>query len=191
MNQTLFKPRRFGTRIGVAAVTLAVVAVACGGTSGGGDSLQTAGATASTVASDHADLRARGQVFALFDGTPATLGTFAGSPIVLNFWASWCPSCVAEMSAAFRPVQEQFGDRVVFLGMNIQDDRSDALDLLEETGVQWISAEDTDGSLYVELGGIAMPFTVFVSSEGEVLDTHNGPLTESQLRDRIADVFGV
>lgn len=191
MNQTLFKPRRVGTRIGVAAVTLAVVAVGCGGGSGSGDSPQTAGATPSTVVADHGDSLAPEQAFVLFDGTQATLGTFGGSPIVLNFWASWCPSCVAEMSAAFRPVQEQVGDRVVFLGMNIQDDRPDALDLLEETGVQWISAEDADGSLYVELGGIAMPFTVFISSEGKVLDTHNGPLTESQLRDRIADVLGV
>lgn len=191
MNQTLVKPRGSGTRIGFAAVALAMVTVACGGGSGGGDSLGTAGAAVPTAVPGHGDAVAAAQAFALFDGTPATLATFGGSPLVLNFWASWCPSCVAEMSAAFRPVQEQVGDRVVFLGMNIQDDRSDALELLAETDVQWISAEDADGSLYLELGGIAMPFTVFISPEGEVLDTHNGPLTESQLRDRIADVLGV
>ena len=59
--------------------------------------------------------------FLLFDGTEATFADYRGRPLVVNFWASWCPSCVAEMSAAFRPVQEQLGDRVAFLGMNTQD----------------------------------------------------------------------
>ncbi len=95
------------------------------------------------------------------------------------------------MSAAFRPVEEQLGEQVVFLGMNIQDQRELALDLLQETGVQWINAEDPDGALYTELGGLGMPFTVLIDTGGGVVDTHNGPLTESQLRDKLAQHFGL
>ena len=121
-----------------------------------------------------------------FDGSPAvTLDDFLGKPLVVNFWAAWCPSCVAEMSSAFRPVQEQLGDSVTFLGINIQDDRAKAIRLLEETGVRWISLENQDGSLWSELGGLAMPFTVFIAANGEIVDKHNGPLSESLLRDRI------
>lgn len=128
--------------------------------------------------------------FTTFDGTSVTLADYGGKPVVVNFWASWCPSCVAEMSAAFRPVQADLGEEVTFIGMNIQDDRALAERLLEETGVAWISAEDPDGDLYLELGGIAMPFTVYVSADGRILDKHNGPLTESQLRQQIAEILG-
>ena len=86
------------------------------------------------------------------DGTTTTLNDYVGKPLVVNFWASWCPSCVAEMSAAFKPVQERLGDTVTFVGVNIQDSRDKAVELLGETGVQWISVENEDGSLWVDLG---------------------------------------
>lgn len=128
--------------------------------------------------------------FIAFDGTPLSIADFAGSPVVVNFWASWCPSCVAEMSSAFRPVAADLGGDVTFVGMNLQDDRREALDMLERTGVEWVDAEDPDGDLYRSLGGLGMPFTVFVGAGGAVLDRHNGPLTERQLRDRIEELFG-
>ena len=167
-------------RLALLASAFALVIVACSGaTDGDRSGISPGGDPAPTTA------------FTLFDGTSTSLASFSGQPVVLNFWASWCPSCVAEMSAAFRPVQGEIGDRVTFVGMNIQDDRALALELLDDTGVRWISAEDPDGDLYVELGGISMPFTVFISSDGEILDKHNGPLNESQLRDRISEVLGV
>ncbi|MFQ5948770.1 MAG: TlpA family protein disulfide reductase [Acidimicrobiia bacterium] len=132
---------------------------------------------------------APGLSFEMFDGSTATLADYQGRPLVVNFWASWCPSCVAEMSAAFRPVQQRLGDEVAFLGMNIQDRRGPALELVEETGVLFDLAEDPDGELYVELGGLGMPFTVFISEDGEVLEKHNGPLTEGQLEDMISEVL--
>jgi len=94
------------------------------------------------------------------------------------------------MSAAFRPVQLDIGDEITFIGMNIQDERQLANELLEETGVEWISAEDQTGELYLDLGGIAMPFTVFIDAAGGIVEKHNGPLTEGQLRDKIQAAFG-
>ena len=131
------------------------------------------------------EARAPSTAFSFFDGREASFDHYAGQPLVVNFWASWCPSCVAEMSAAFKPVQEQRGAEVAFLGLNIQDDRARALALVEETGVLFDLAEDPAGDLYAELGGIGMPFTVFISPAGEVVHKHNGPVTEGQLADLI------
>jgi hypothetical protein len=93
------------------------------------------------------------------------------------------------MAAAFKPAQERVGDDVAFLGLNIQDDRADALRLIEETGVLFDLGDDPLGDLYLEFGGIGMPFTVFIDADGRVVEQHNGPLTESQLLDMIEETF--
>jgi len=176
-------------RLAAAVAAAALFASACASASGSGTA-DTAAPGATTAVNEPAGDPAPATPFVTFDGVAATLATYAGKPIVVNFWASWCPSCVAEMSATFRPVQQDVGADVTFLGMNISDERDLAVELLEETGVQWISAEDPDGELYVELGGIAMPFTVFIDADGSVVKKQNGPLTEGQLRDIIAAEFG-
>ena len=164
-------------RFALVVLGLGLLAAACGG-SGSND--------APSAALDPPKLPAI--ALQTFDGgPPVTLDSFLGKPLVVNFWAAWCPSCVAEMSAAFAPVQEQLGDSVTFVGVNIQDDRERAIRLLEETGVEWISVENQDGSLWSELGGLAMPFTVFIAPDGEIVDSHNGPLSEQLLLDRIEE----
>ncbi len=169
--------------IGLSVATAAVVAVfALSGNSG-----ETPAPTAGATSEEPGGPIVPNMEFAFFDGSTGTLADYRGKPLVINFWASWCPPCVAEMSAAFLPVQERRGDEVAFVGFNIQDDRGRALALAEETGVLFDLAEDRRGDLYTELGGLGMPFTVFVSPEGEVLHKHNGPLTEGQLDDLIEE----
>ena len=125
--------------------------------------------------------------FFRFDGTETTFADYRGTPLVVNFWASWCPSCVAEMSAAIRPAQDRFGDQVAFIGVNLQDDRDAALELIEETGVQFDLVEDADGTLYTQFDAIGMPFTALIAADGSIVDTHNGPLSEDQLVGKITE----
>jgi thiol-disulfide isomerase/thioredoxin len=173
------------TSLGLA---LALVAAACSGSDGDAGTVPIDEAPATTVVID--EYRAAPLTeFAMFDGSSATFADYLGRPLVVNFWASWCPSCVAEMAAAFKPAQERVGDDVAFLGLNIQDDRADALRLIEETGVLFDLGDDPLGDLYLEFGGIGMPFTVFIDADGRVVEQHNGPLTESQLLDMIEETF--
>ena len=169
---------------------LALIAAACGGTGSSSNTATSQVPPGSTTSAPPVGEPAPDNTFTTFAGETVTLASYQGKPVVLNFWASWCPSCVAEMSAAFKPVEEDLGDEITFLGVNIQDDRTLAESLLAQTGVEWVSAEDPAGDLYVELGGIAMPFTVYITSDGRVVEKHNGPLTEGQLREQIAEVFG-
>lgn len=164
------------TRLLMLTAGVTLVATACAGAAG-----EATSDSPDAVAADPAPTTP----FLLFDDSPATLADYQGRPLVLNFWASWCPSCVAEMSAAFKPAQEQLGEEVAFLGMNIQDERDRALRLVEETGVLFELAEDPLGQLYLDLGGIGMPFTVFIDPEGNIVEEHNGPLTKDQLIDMI------
>jgi len=147
-------------------------------------------APSSDVATSAPQVAAPTTEFVYFDGDSGSFADYAGTPLVVNFWASWCPSCVAEMAAAFRPVQEQVGTDVAFLGLNLQDERDAALRMVDETGVLFDLAEDPQGDLYVELGGIGMPFTVFIDENGNIVEAHNGPLNEQQLMDMINKAFG-
>jgi thiol-disulfide isomerase/thioredoxin len=131
-----------------------------------------------------------GSSFALFDGTPASFSDFSG-PIVVNFWASWCPACVAELPD-FESVSQSLGDRVTFIGMNVlPDDRAAAEALIAQTGVTYQLAEDDGGALFAEFGGLAMPTTVFIDADGDVVDVHSGTIFEDDLRERISELFGV
>ena len=127
--------------------------------------------------------------FALFDGSSSDFTDYVGRPLVVNFWASWCPSCIAELSEAFVPVQERFGDDVAWLGVNLQDERAEALELVAETGVRFDLAEDPDGELYRAFGGFSMPYTAFISADGVIVEEHNGALSQSQLEEMILELF--
>lgn len=116
-----------------------------------------------------------------FDGTSEQLSELRGEPVILNFWASWCPACISEMPG-FAEVHQRLGDRVKFIGMNMQEVDLDAANrLVEETGVKYQLAHDPNGAIYSAFGGIAMPTTVFIAADGSVARVHGGTLTAGDL----------
>lgn len=125
-----------------------------------------------------------------FDDVPLSLSEYVGTPVILNFWASWCPFCIAEMPD-FERVHKDAGESVAFLGVNLQDDPSSATRLAGETGVTYRLARDPQGVVYQAFGGIAMPTTVFIDAEGLVREVVTGQMSQSQLRTKIAEHFSV
>jgi thiol-disulfide isomerase/thioredoxin len=125
-----------------------------------------------------------------FDGADVTLAQFVGTPIVLNFWSSWCPFCIAEMPD-FETVSQAAGDRVEFIGVNLQDDQGLANQLREETGITYRVTRDPRGVVYDAFGGIGMPTTVFIDADGRVREVITGQMSEAQLRGKIVEHFSV
>ena len=80
--------------------------------------------------------------FERFDGTEATFADYLGTPLVVNFFASWCAPCVREMPDLRRPSTSEMGDQVAFLGMNNQDRAADGEAIAEKTGVTYDLAHD-------------------------------------------------
>jgi cytochrome c biogenesis protein CcmG, thiol:disulfide interchange protein DsbE len=114
------------------------------------------------------------------------LADLDGEPLVVNFWASWCPPCVAEMPD-FERVHQQVQGEVRFVGLNTQDNRADADRLVEQTGVTYDLALDPDGALFSDFEVVAMPSTFLVDEHGAIVHRHSGLLTETALRELIAE----
>lgn len=171
--------RRTRYLVGSLAVAIAAGAATLLATTGGGGDDRDA-------TTDDADVLAA--EFELLDGGTADFADYRGTPLVVNFFASWCPPCLAEMPD-FEAVHQDFAGEVAFVGLNMQDSAENGRSLVEQTGVTYDVGRDPDGILFQALGGIAMPTTVFVDADGQVVDVHSGALTAGALRDRVTELL--
>ena len=104
-----------------------------------------------------------------------------GTPVLVNVWATWCPTCMAEHSELVR-IGAETGIRIV--GVNYKDDRAKALGWLERYGNPYAFViEDRDGSLGVELGVYGAPETFLLDAEGTVVYKHVGDINPRVWRD--------
>ena len=119
--------------------------------------------------------------YALFDGGEASVADYAGTPMVVNFFASWCVPCVREMPE-FEEVHQAIGDEVAFLGIDVQDSVTRGQELVEDTGVTYDVGRDPDGSMLTAFGGVAMPTTALVDADGTIVHLMSGGTTADELR---------
>lgn len=127
--------------------------------------------------------------FEMFDGSTRSLSDFHGDrPLIVNFWASWCPPCVAEMPD-IEQVHQQLAGQVNFLGINTQDGEEEARRLVGETGVTYPLAWDRQGEIFEAFGVFGMPSTFFISSDGRVVGRNTGLLTQEALEEKIDELL--
>lgn len=127
--------------------------------------------------------------FQYLDGPASTIESFRGQPLVINFFGSWCAPCRAEMPE-FEAVHQRVADDVGFLGLAVQDTREDARALVDATAVTYPVGMDT-ANLAADLATMAMPTTVFVDRDGQVVATELGQISGDQLLERIEALFGI
>lgn len=124
----------------------------------------------------------------MFDGSTRTFDHYAGTPLVANFWGSWCPPCVVEMPILEESFQK-YSPQVAFIGIDTQDSRDNALETIELTGVTYEMADDRDASLFEAFGVFAMPTTFFLDEEGRIVRRHSGAIASSQLEEAIEQLI--
>lgn len=117
-----------------------------------------------------------------------SLAEYRGRPVVLNFFASWCVPCRREMPG-FERVHRRLGTQVAFLGIDHQDQREAALQLLRETGVSYPAGYDPAGKVALNYGLFGMPTTIFISPQGQVLERRTGEIGESELEAMIRELL--
>lgn len=117
------------------------------------------------------------------DGTGTRrLADWHGTPVVVNLFASWCPSCLVEMPV-FERASRDYAGRVVIVGVDSQDSRSAGLSLARQLGITYPLLADTQNAdLYARLQGQGMPVTAFIRRDGTVQRIYNGELNVTLLR---------
>ncbi|MFW2382057.1 MAG: TlpA family protein disulfide reductase [Acidimicrobiales bacterium] len=155
------RPRR--SRLGVVLVSLLFVVTAC------------------TNGSDESSKLPQDSEFFTPDGSSATLADFTGTPVVLNFFASWCGPCKAELPE-FEEVSREVSGEVLFLGVNTDFDEDAWLQLVADTGVTYPTVFQPSNELFKASEALGMPTTVFIAADGTVQHTFSGALNKATLR---------
>jgi cytochrome c biogenesis protein CcmG, thiol:disulfide interchange protein DsbE len=117
------------------------------------------------------------------------LGQLEGTPVVVNFWGSWCPPCREEMPRLVA-AHHEFGDRVQFLGVDIIDSRTEARAFMEEFEMTFPSVFDVPDSIKTSLGQFGQPVTVFFRSDGTFSFAYTGPILEDDLHRHLEAIAG-
>ena len=123
------------------------------------------------------------------DGTPVKLSDFRGKPVVLNFWASWCPPCKAEMPD-FQKEFEAQGDIVQFLIVNLTDGTQETVAkahlYITNQAYTFPVFYDTSMEAASAYGIQSIPTTFFIDAEGYVVAQITGMASREVLQKGIA-----
>ncbi|HEY2597826.1 MAG TPA: TlpA family protein disulfide reductase [Candidatus Dormibacteraeota bacterium] len=123
--------------------------------------------------------RAPGFTLTTTDGIKVSLADLAGEPLVINFWASYCPPCKAEMPLLQRRVAASSKVRLVLI--NEGDSAQSALAFLNANGIQLRSLLDSNLAVGRAYGVVPLPTTVFVRADGSIAGRQIGELDDRVL----------
>jgi DsbE subfamily thiol:disulfide oxidoreductase len=124
-------------------------------------------------------------------GALVSVASLRGKVVLLNFWASWCGPCRKEMPI-LEQINHQYGKRgVVVVGVNVEPDRSAALDWLKETPVSFPVLSDTDSHVSAAYHVEGMPNTVILDRKGNVRYVHRSYVagTEDEYLDQVRQLI--
>ncbi len=128
--------------------------------------------------------------FTVYDasGKAVRLSDFKGQPVVLNFWASWCPPCKSEMPH-FDKVYADVGQDVVFLMVDLVDGQRETQakgqQYVKEQGFSFPVYFDTKQSAANAYGITSIPTTILIDAAGNAVTGFQGAIDENTLREAI------
>lgn len=114
------------------------------------------------------------------NGQSVSLSSFRGKPVLLNFWATWCPPCRKEMPE-LQEFHRRYGDQVVLVGVNWGEGTSTVKRFLDQLGVSYPNLIDERGTAFVLYRLTGIPESYFIDPEGYLRGAWIGPLTAEEI----------
>ena len=123
-------------------------------------------------------------------GESVSLEEFRGQPVILNFWASWCGPCRAEMPALEQVAMRYADEGLVVLLVNQGETETTISDFLAEMGLALPVLLDRELNATRLYRVQALPTTFFIDREGRIQDlTIGGPMTDAYLSSRVLSLI--
>lgn len=113
-------------------------------------------------------------------GSQIALSDYAGRPVIINFFASWCGPCQKETPLIARFYRSHHG-QVVIIGIDANDQAGAALKFLRAQGVRYPVAFDPSASVTVSYGIMALPQTLFLNARHQIVRHIRGAVTLAEL----------
>jgi len=126
------------------------------------------------------------------DGRQVTLKSFRGSPVLLNFWATWCPYCRRER-AHLKSLHEAYKDRgLVIISVSIDRSKAPSDQFMKRHPAPYITLHDTGGAVSSVYDVAGLPTTYLIGRDGVIKKKLAGfiPWSESRARDIIDEFIG-
>ena len=123
------------------------------------------------------------------NGESVAFSEFVGRPILVNFWATWCPPCLEEMPL-IQAYADRFGEELVVLAINAGEDEADVRAFVEQNQLELIVMLDPSGKAGQYFKVYGLPTTLFFDQKGDLVTTHIGVLNAA-LIDRYLSEIGL
>jgi cytochrome c biogenesis protein CcmG/thiol:disulfide interchange protein DsbE len=114
--------------------------------------------------------------------------TLRGKPVVVNYWATWCIPCRAEMPR-IAAIARAYAATVHFLGVDVEDDTASAEKFARERNVGYPMISDPHGEIRRDQKILGLPVTQFYRADGALAFVNNGEIDSTGLTKRIGDLL--
>jgi DsbE subfamily thiol:disulfide oxidoreductase len=127
-----------------------------------------------------ADIGEPAPEFTLTDlnGKMVSLREYKGRYVILNFWATWCPSCVSEMPFLQEIYNKEKDKGITVIGIDYNEDQEKVKKFLSKYGITFTILMDNNLKVSKDYGVVGLPVTFLIDSEGRIKKKFRGELTE-------------
>jgi peroxiredoxin len=123
------------------------------------------------------------------DDEQISLSQFDGRPVMLNFWATWCPPCRKEMPLLQDAYEEHQGDGLIILTIAVSDKAKNVLDFSDQHDLTFPLLIDTKDRVAVQYKVLGIPTSYFIDSDGVIASVQVGDLTAPALDRHLEEIL--
>ena len=124
------------------------------------------------------------------DYEPMSLNELRGKPVVLNFWATWCPPCVDEMPY-LQEIHEEYSDKgLILLAINIGESPTTVENFLQNNNLALPVLLDVGGVVAQQYSILRVPTTFFIDGDGVIQEKRIGPfINAAQIEEQLSKIM--
>ena len=153
------------------------------GLPGGGDAVLLRGTSRATTLT--AGMPAADFTLATLDGGTASLQDYRGQVVLVNFWATWCPPCRADMPDMEQVYRERNDQGFAVLAVNVQEAKEPIAGFVRRYGLPFPIPLDVDGEAVQQYEVYTLPSSYFIDRECRVAEVHVGPLNKAAISAKV------